>query len=545
MSVETLIDLYGFTWGFYLFQLLFELCQSSGLIFLGFIKLYSSYAIKVSESAGEDWDAKSALPSVTVGTIKMFLVVIFCFVPLYPMEVSEIRIIERQCEATPQEIRREQVSQITDAGEGGNQVIEQVNVMFGGSKIRMPISMKILFGLAQWMKDETIRKIPCNTEMRLFADRINLEKIADPSLRQETLDFEKTCYRPAVRKASRLREYSEDMTWVAAPSFMNDAKYYMGADKDGFYSTKPNPRFSASDSLTDQGDNLPSELGGYPSCYVWWNGDESYGSELTDEGKGLGSQLYHAMSDGVKSGVRSESVNRQIDRLFRNKTADRPEEFFDEAFPTVEHKALYFAYFTPAKIDLREASTSVDYSWGERGEGGVAEVVGSFFGWANLASTSFENSAGATMIQKAMPLIKPFLITLILFAAPIVYVVSSYNGAAIATVHVTIGTILYWPAIWTFARNIDDNIRQALDLGVASTENMLLQALSWSLFLGAPMMMTGLLAWAGYNSATGLSDLAGKGIAQSAGSAGKKGAQNAKKGANDFGDKLVGGKKDK
>ena len=71
MTVESLIDLYGFSWGFFLFELLYELCQTTGLIFLGFIKLYASYAIKVTESAGEDWDAKSALPSVQVKTITM------------------------------------------------------------------------------------------------------------------------------------------------------------------------------------------------------------------------------------------------------------------------------------------------------------------------------------------------------------------------------------------------------------------------------------------------------------------------------------------
>ena len=132
MTVESLIDLYGFSWGFFLFELLYELCQTTGLIFLGFIKLYASYAIKVTESAGEDWDAKSALPSVQVKTITMFCTMIFCFVPLYPMEVSEIKIIQRQCEAEYEVTAFSSLDDLPDMTENGagETIVDKVNVMF-------------------------------------------------------------------------------------------------------------------------------------------------------------------------------------------------------------------------------------------------------------------------------------------------------------------------------------------------------------------------------------------------------------------------------
>lgn len=544
MTVETLIDLYGFTWGFYLFELLYELCQATGLLFIGFIKLYGSFAMKVSESAGEDWDAKSALPSVTVGTIKMFLIIVFCFIPLYPMEVSEVRVIQRQCENSVAEARFSSTSQISNAGEGSASaaVVDRVNVIFGGKEIHLPISMKVLFSISQWLKDRTIEKLPCNTDIHLFAEKINLEKITDPEIRAETVDFQNMCYKPAVRKARRLREFSESMNWAAAAPFMNTGKYYQGSEKDGFYATKPIDRFSASDSATEEGQEIPNDIGGYPSCYDWWNGDSQYGSELSQLGKGLGSQLYNLIDEDIRAGLRNSDVRNQLDRIgLGGDRVSKPKNTSLESFVSDEHKLLYFAYFTPDKLDKRNAETAVDYSLGDRGDGGFFDGVGSVLGWISMAKGSLENSAGATMIQKAMPFIKPIIIAFMLFAAPLIYVISGYQGKTIATIHVAIGTILFWPAIWAFARNVDDNVRETLGLSVVSTDNMMVQSLAWSMFAIGPLLFTTLMSWAGYAASSGIDGFSSKGMAQAAGSAGKAGGKAASGAAGDAAS--AGGKK--
>lgn len=528
MTVESLIDLYGFSWGFFLFELLYELCATSGLIFLGFIKLYASYAIKVTESAGEDWDAKSALPSVQVKTIAMFFTMVFCFVPLYPMEVSEVKIIQRQCEAEYEMTAFSSLDDLPDMTENGagEKIVEKVNVMFGGRELKMPMSFKVVFWLAQWFKDETIKKIPCNTNVRLFSEKVELEKIDDPKLREEVIDFEEMCFRPAVRKADRLQEYSQSMAWLASPIFMTDPKYYQGAEQDGFYSTKPIRRFDSSDNHTSDADNMPEGSGGYPSCYKWWNGDEDYGSELDDEGKGLGSQLYHSMDEDIISEAMDVMTGDFLDRTLGKFTEEADE--FGENFISNEHKVLYYAYFTPEKIDLNRAESHADYSSGTRGDIGWWDNVGESFGWLGMATSAPSQASGAVMMQKTMPLIKPFIIAIILFVASFVFVLSGYKGSVVATVHIAIGTILYWPAIWAFARNVDDNVRETLGLSFASTENMLVQALAWTLFIAVPMMFTAMMSWAGFQAGAGMDSFVNKGVTSQAGAAGNAGAKKTK-----------------
>lgn len=528
MTVESLIDLYGFSWGFFLFELLYELCQTSGLIFLGFIKLYASYAIKVTESAGEDWDAKSALPSVQVKTIAMFFTMMFCFVPFYPMEVSEVKIIERQCAAEYEITAFSSLDDLPDMIENGagEKIVEKVNVMFGGRELKMPMSFKVVFWLSQWFKDETIKKIPCNTNIRLFSEKVELEKIDDPRLREEVIDFEEMCYRPAVRKADRLQEYSQEMAWLASPIFMTDPKYYQGAEQDGFYSTKPIRRFDSSDNHTSDAENMPEGSGGYPSCYTWWNGDEDYGSELDDEGNGLGSQLYHSMDEDIISEAMDVMTGDFLDRAMGIYGEEADE--FGENFISNEHKVLYYAYFTPEKIDLNHAQSHADYSSGTRGDSGWWDRVGESFGWAGMAMSAPSQASGAVMMQKTMPLIKPFIVAVILFVASFVFVLSGYKGSVVATVHIAIGTILYWPAIWAFARNVDDNVRETLGLSFGSTENMLVQALAWTLFIAVPMMFTAMMSWAGFQAGAGMDSFVNKGVTSQAGAAGNAGTKKAK-----------------
>ena len=525
MTVESLIDLYGFSWGFFLFELLYELCQTTGLIFLGFIKLYASYAIKVTESAGGDWGAKSALPSVQVKTITMFCTMVFCFIPLYPMEVSEIKIIQRQCEAEYEITAFSSLDDLPDMTENGagERIVEKVNVMFGGQQLKMPMSFKILFWLAQYFKDETIKKIPCNTDVRLFAEKVELEKIDDPRLREEITDFQKMCFRPAVRKADRLQEYSQSMAWVASPIFMTDPKYYQGAEQDGFYSTKPIRRFDSSDNHTSEGDDLPQGAGGYPSCYKWWNGDEDYGSELEDEGKGLGSKLYHSMDEEIISESMDAMDTSFLDRALGIFSSEEDE--FSENFISNEHKVLYYAYFTPDKLALNQAQSHTDYSSGIRGDASAWDNLAERLAWFNLMSTAAERASGAAMMQKAMPLVKPFIITIILFVGSFLFVLSGYKGSVVATVHIVIGTILYWPAIWAFARNVDDNVRETLGISFTSTDNLLVQALAWTLFFAAPMMFTAMMSWAGYQASTGLDGFVNKGVTSQAGGAGNAGTK--------------------
>ena len=190
---------------------------------------------------------------------------------------------------------------------------------------------------------------------------------------------------------------------------------------------------------------------------------------------------------------------------------------------TNKHRLLFQALFSPLKKNIMDAPVVADYSVSDRSDTGFGDLAGMTAGYIGLSSKVLSEGAGATMMQYAAPFIKPIIVMVFLFLAPLVMCLGMYKGSVVMTVHVAILSVIIWPIYWTVARILEESIRSALGLAFLSTDNMLLQFTTWSLFVLLPLMATALIGWAGFSVGAGIQDFASKGVMSTAGSAGKKG----------------------
>ena len=189
----------------------------------------------------------------------------------------------------------------------------------------------------------------------------------------------------------------------------------------------------------------------------------------------------------------------------------------------VVHQAL----FTPVKLEQLSANTSLDY--GLEGDDGIADWLFRGLGTVGMAANSISQFSGASMLQLAMPMVKPFVIMLIVISFVPAIIIGRFKWKYVGLFLGVIMSVSFWPFFWELSRLIDDTLLTAMGIGFSEVNTLMFsQWIASALYVYAPLTFSTALGWVGMVSV----DSAATNMSSSAGSAGKSGPQKLKQGAN-------------
>jgi hypothetical protein len=120
-------------------------------------------------------------------------------------------------------------------------------------------------------------------------------------------------------------------------------------------------------------------------------------------------------------------------------------------------------------------------------------------------------SVTMTAVLQALPMVQALLLLGVYALLPLVVVLSRYSLSMMVIGAMAIFTVKFWSVLWYLAMWVDQNLIQSMypdvnvflqifaNPGEHDTKRMLLNMITTSLYLGLPLLWSGMMAWAGMN----------------------------------------------
>ncbi|MCS6271823.1 conjugal transfer protein TraG [Shewanella baltica] len=513
MVVDSTIDAYGISLAFYIYNVLWDIFAQTGLVYFPMIMLIGNAVKSASESSLEDHNTKSSLRTVSMGMFFILMALEFAIYPMVKLNFDEIKYYRRACTSdtsSPGTISTDIL------GEEAEFIAENMEVQLGGRDIRVPVLFLIALKVSQGIKNWAVADLPCSTDIRLMSDGMMNQRIEDEALRKETEDFVQTCFNPAKRKY--LNSWSSGLydsdNWPGGRKLLLGNGYYDNSDGDGFYSKAARTGFGNSTNKLPESASLPAGYG-FPTCKEWWLGEGNVNTPYVNS-EALSTRLYESLSEWLRNNETKiyDTLTTQLNRV---KNANYN-------FIAKKDAVVMQSLFTPIKLAQLNSLSTTDY--GTQGDTAVTDWAFRAIGTLGVASKSIEQFSGASMLQLSMPMVKPFIIMVIIISYLPAILVAGYKWKYIGLFHGVVMSMMFWPFFWELSRLIDDTMLTALgvDFDEVNTQ-MLSQWIASALYLYAPLLFSTCLGWVGLAGA----DSAFQKMAGGAGSAGQKGVGEAKK----------------
>ncbi|HDS1208435.1 TPA: conjugal transfer protein TraG N-terminal domain-containing protein [Shewanella algae] len=516
MVVDSTLDAYAISLGFYIYNIMWDVFVETGIVLLPIIALIVNATKRVLESGMEDKNTRSAIRTVWVGSLLIICAFELALFPMVKLNVDGVKYFKRQC-TDDSNVGGTVSSSIQ--GESNEYVVSNMKVQINDRDVMIPVLFYVAIRVVSGLKNEIVTQLPCTTDIRLVSDSMLTQSIEDEALRNEVSDFVKTCYDPARSKylKSWNRGIIEADNWPGSRTLLTNSGYYNNSDGDGFYSKKALPGFGGTTNVVEESANLPADYG-FPTCKEWWLGVGQVNTPYVSS-EALSTRLYDSLSEWLKNNDNGiyEVITSKLN------TVKRTNYVYIAKKDAVVREAL----FSPIKLQQLQSLTTTDY--GLQGKTSVTDWIFRALGTAGVASKSIEQFSGASMLQIGMPMVKSFLILGIIVSFLPAMIMAGYKWKYIGVFIGVVSSILFWPFFWELARLIDDTIITAMGIGISEVNTLMLsQWISSAFYLYGPILFSTCLGWVGMVSADG----AFQKMAGAAGSAGQSGPGAAKSGLN-------------
>ena len=149
---------------------------------------------------------------------------------------------------------------------------------------------------------------------------------------------------------------------------------------------------------------------------------------------------------------------------------------------------------------------------GSTGWVGTAEnLVKGGLAAGGVVSASAMFSVTMTAVLQALPMVQALLLLGIYALLPMIVVLSRYSLSMMVVGAMAIFTVKFWSVLWYLAMWVDQNLIQSMypdvnvflqifaNPGEHDVKRMLLNMITTSLYLGLPLLWSGMMAWVGVN----------------------------------------------
>jgi len=355
-------------------------------------------------------------------------------------------------------------------------------------------------------------------DFRQIQDIAQIASIQDPRLRSGIQRFYSECFVPArslylkqgtpsSTVTADLTQYGQaDVDWIGSHAFQDDPMYYQTLRTSDVVAGFPYD--PGRDVEVDPNGALPSL--GMPTCVQWWQGQN---------GPGLRDAMVNAV--GGQNGLYTA-----VQRVFMNMSVD---DIKDKLARTALTKSLP-SYISPENIIGDDRST-LDK---------VIHAASDDLGVIGAGYEAFKASATMMPLITLITMAQPMVLMAMYMFLPLIMVFSRYSLSTMMVGGLAIFTVKFWSVMWFIARFMDDHLIAAMYPGAngnvlleaittgldGSYKRMILNILLMMMYVGLPLLWSGMMAWVGVNVRMGVEGIL-KSASETAGRAGEAGADAA------------------
>ena len=508
MSVDSYLELFTTLYGWSFYHVLWDALVATGIVYLPFLGIVIDHWREPAERGELSVAAPSSLRRLEIDLFLALMVVILAGQPatLTPLNASTLSYIPPPTLNNPSPTTATpRASQSTFGATG-----------FTGSPgtVNLPVWWYGVLSTSSGLNHAIVAGLPSATNLRAIEQQARLATIADPRLRQETSQFFSECFVPARSKFQQVSpnsaaiakaladDGSSDPEWLGSHVYRSTPGYYdalrSGTSVTGWpYDARRDTEY----------DPAAPPTSGRPTCKQWW------------EDPTLGLQQKLITEADATSGGLSGLIVAVAPRLASESQRDAVAKTVINNAPPV--------WSSNDLVANNTGSTGAVGSVANLAKGGLA------VGGTALASAFL--SVSMTVMLQALPMIQALVLLGIYALLPLVVVLSRYSLSVLVTGALAIFTVKFWSVLWYLAMWVDQNLIQSMypdtnvflqiftNPGEHDAKRLLLNMLTSALYLGLPILWSGMMGWVGFHLGRTI-DMASGEISRPAVDAGRHGA---------------------
>ena len=512
-EVGSYLELYTTLFGAKAGEDFFTLFWAIGLYKIGFVMVGVFTLIDAFKKGGADggW---YFIRTIAVRMLALFVVMLIFVWPSMKLDMANIKYDPPSTFATAAESGGEPVTiydRTTTYGQSGFKPNQY--------DVKVSIAQRLAMAVGHGINRATTKLLASQTSMRLLDEGLSTMKIDDPALKQELVEFNQECYIPAINKWKTFwRESGKpiDLQTLEAIWKQTDLTYIGSRvlmDTPGLYAPCPNPsqcgsslqssRAVAGFPWSNARDGEPmayqgTPQNGMPYCNQWWTSIK--GKLWNTQINALDDFNYILRDNGYASLIPGTAVlgfygaEDQLIKISMERNRSDYEMFSsDLTYNTGVVKNDSGMLGSTRKAATNAFTTAV----------GWVGTVGS----QPLASVENMQLNNLTQISQAITLLALYLLW------PFVAVFSGMKWEVMATYAILVLSVVSWQLWWTVTIWIDSNLLMSMypdtnsmmaqmeDFG---TKRILLNRVTNTMALLAPMIWSFVLTFAGYKGATAM-----------------------------------------
>jgi len=411
MTANSFLEYFLVLFGWMLNNALWNILLSTGLFALPLVFKVLGVWLKVREEGADEGNkGVLALPRIEHAMYVSFCVMLFCCVPLLPVDISTIKYDSSRAKQCG-------VSVPSPQNSGYKGLVND----FDGKTAEVPVWWYLLHMVSKGATQAMIASIPCGDQLRQLRFDVQNTKIRDPIVLQEVQSFADQCYSRSYFKLKNSNSQLSDATinavgWIGSSYFLNTSGYY-----DHYTSTEPRSQWPY-DSGRDSG--YPDVgRGGYPTCKQWWS----------DGTNGLRARVLASIDDSTKHAMQLKFSKDQWEEM-----------------------ALRWLV-SPRNVGLSGSGDT--YAVGSSDEssgltGNVTRLVSSI----GVGLKQSEALPGFDALKQALPMIQALLEMMVIIVIPVLMMFSAYEPKTVVTISFALFALAFITFWWELAGWLDDRL---------------------------------------------------------------------------------------
>ena len=482
MSVDSYLELFTTLFGWTFYGILWDVLVGTGIVFLPFLGILIDNWREPAE--GGEFGTVTGL-SLRRMEIELFIALLVVVLAGQPAELTALNAATLNYTPPPTLTNPNPISATVAASQS-----TYGTTGFTGSPetVNLPIWWYAVLAVSSGINHAVIEGLPSAADMRTYEQQARLATIADPRLRQEVSQFFSECYIPARSKYQAEQPTSAAIAGLLATYGSGDPDWlgsHVYRETPGYYDIlRPSSSVvgwayvAARDTEYDPAD---PPAWGKPYCNEWWS----------DSSIGLRQELV-AEADLTSGGLSGLIV------------AIAPFLAGEKQYDAVARVVLTNAPPSWSNNDLSAYNTGTSgliSNVGQLVKGGLAT------GGVITASALF--SVTMTVVLQGLPMVQAVLLLGMYALLPMLVVLSRYSISMMMTGAMAIFTVKFWSVLWYLALWVDQNLILSMypdvniffqifaNPGEHDAKRMLLNMITTSLYLGLPLLWSGMMAWAG------------------------------------------------
>jgi hypothetical protein len=523
MPTGSFIEMFLTTFGWYLYDIVWDVISSTGLAYLPIIAVIIDNVVKPMESQESKSAAAVSLRRLEIDVLRIIAMMVIAVTPYMTLTFASTTYTNYSDSCD--------VSTKKTAGSSGTTYDDVFSpLLLDGKATKVPVWFYLVMTVSGGVNDAVISSLPCdNLNVREVQSEINSAQIEDPMLRREVQRFVTECYQPArsefFNDQTKLpSEYpNDDIAWIGSTYFLH--QFYPQICARAPVPNFPLDRTRACDKqyLMEDGSQV-ALADGYPDCSLRWVSPDN----------GIRARLLKEIDPGKFTWLKSIGSGQTRDdyairRLMMNE-ADNVMSGLELSANTKQWgSASDTASLLPTDSSIMAKADA------------IVGVAATAVGWIGGVAVDLLIQPVLEMTIKMAPYIQATMLMSIYFLLPWILLVGNYEWGTIKTATVTIFAIKFWTSIWAVISLLDNKLLAALSSNRGGVNGwtdfinaqmgftrIIIDLIILSLYIGLPMFFLSMLAWGGERSASAASE-SSKGMSSGAKDAGDAGVSVGKK----------------